>query len=302
MPNTGDLGSRERPISSLVEFIRAIEAIEEEPSATRVYRGHGDEAWSLLPAILRNKRNEVVSERDLIRHVISRYPHEFDSEISAFDRLTRLQHYNVPTRLLDVTSNPLIALYFSLEIIGSAIEKDGCVLLMQVPPDRSKFFDSDTVSCLANLSNLSLDEQNTLANSKARTIYDFNELKPSKRFVQFIREEKPYFLPEIQRNDLFRPLLVIPKLRNPRIIAQQGSFLIFGLDRTNGPKYSKNIKPTKIYISGDSKNKLADELRKIGFSRGTLFPEIDKVAPDLISMLGGSNVASDDNSDDDPFG
>lgn len=267
-------------VTSVVDFIQQIESIPNSDDSITVFRGHSDEAWLIRPRVLREDFKNRSEEKDLIRQVISRYPAEFDAEKSTFDILTKLQHYNVPTRLLDVTSNPLIALFFALDPIGVAEEKNGCVLVLRVPKSRTKYYDSDTVSCLANLANLSAEEQEDISNYSIKSITDFNKNKVTSRLVQFIRSEKPYFEPSIRPYDLFNRIHVVPKLRNSRIIAQNGSFILFGLERENY-KPDPVIRPQKISISGAHKESIKRELFKIGISYSYLFPEIDKISEDL---------------------
>jgi hypothetical protein len=250
-----------------------------------MFRGHADADWKMLPSILRGPKRLIDSEKDIGREIISQYPSEFDQDHTTFDRLCRMQHYGIATRLLDVTTNPLAALFFATHDRLPFGEPDGEVMYLSGPLSRRKYYDSDAVSCIANLSNLTTDEKDVLTTSTARTIAEFNELKPAKRLAQFIRAEKPYFLPEIRREDLHTPYIVIPKLRTRRIIAQHGAFMIFGLDRQKGPKYTRNIATKRIFVNGDSKGAIRDELAHLGITDATLFPEIDKASAHLMSRM-----------------
>ena len=77
-----------------------------------------------------------------------------------FDKLVRMQHFGLPTRLLDVSLNALVALYFATDPgPDSGKASDGMVTAFAIPPEREKYFDSDSVSCLANLANMTSEEK-----------------------------------------------------------------------------------------------------------------------------------------------
>jgi FRG domain protein len=114
---------RDTEITSVVDFIKAIEEdVKDDPfaidEATEVfYRGHADESWDLKPSIVRSDKgikNEHLLFRDMVAHV----PQDFSECKSALDYLVQMQHYGLPTRLLDVTTNPLVALYFACQPAG----------------------------------------------------------------------------------------------------------------------------------------------------------------------------------------
>lgn len=103
-----------------------------------------------------------------------------------------------------------------------------------------------------------------------------------------------HIFPIIDPDDIDNVYAVKPKLDNPRIIRQQGAFLIFGIeeDKFFNNKSNKiiskihnnwilkgknSVVDERILIEKNSKKKILKELDMLGINMSTLFPEIDKI-------------------------
>jgi hypothetical protein len=292
-------------ITSLTGYIRKLEALDASKSGDLFFRGHSRASHTLLPSIFRDIGFQN-SERELLLTLLAESPKEFETDKYTFDRLVRAQHYGVPTRLLDVTINPLMALYFACE---SCSEDRGTVVVFTVPKNEQKFFSSDAVSCKANLSQLTefereqiileegeavkevfkkakvpgglLYRKNKDPEKYAELILALNKKPTMRRLVQFIKEEKPYFENVIDPSDLRRIVAVIPKKNNARISAQSGAFLIFGLNKEFNGATATNIVQNRIDIFPESKRSILRALVSIGIDSNTVYPEMEKIASEL---------------------
>jgi hypothetical protein len=215
------------------------------------------------------------------------HPHEFVTDETMFDRLVRMQHFGLSTRLMDVSLNPLVALYFATDPGPDDEGSDGLVTAFAVPEGQEKYYDSDSVSCIANLANMTKAEKAKIIeirNARVKGSWIMEEIRRVnsepvyRRLQQFIKAEKPYFLDIINQVDLFKPYYVHPKMSNRRILSQAGGFIIFGLDRSIKMNYKEPINLTRFVIPKETKGEMRKALKLLGITESNLFPEIDKAA------------------------
>lgn len=271
--------ARRKPIDGLSSFFERFERYESPSGRIDVFRGHPDNSYLLKPSLFRRQGNRK-NEKNILRELLSLHPSEFRDDRSVFEQLVRMQHHSLPTRLLDLTFNPLVALFFACREFP---EKDGELIRLSVRKSVVRYFDSDTVSCVANLSNLTGRERDELR--RVRTKSGLKNSAAGQRLLQFIRSEKPYFLPEIEPDDLKSILVVKPKQSNRRILAQQGAFLLFGLPIELIANNNFGIDIVRTPIPAAAKARFLRQLDLININESSLFPEIERAALYIMAKL-----------------
>lgn len=87
---------------------------------TMIFRGVADAEYDLVPSLgrfkVKSEEQRLEYEENLIQEFKRRaFPHLVEKPQNYVDWLCLAQHYGLPTRLLDWTTSPLIALYFATE-------------------------------------------------------------------------------------------------------------------------------------------------------------------------------------------
>jgi len=284
------------PIRNIAEFISELRKIPRRGDFELYFRGHNELDHLLIPGIYRNKRL-ILNENIIFKEFILRTPNDFLNEKSALEKLVKMQHYGLPTRLLDITTNPLVALFFACHTKRKS-KKNGKVIVFRIPKSDIKYYDSDTVSILANISKRPSDFN--IKNFKRKKYYRYNEIEAFNvgdhipYLLHEIKEEKSYFQSIINPNDIERVVAVKVKQSNSRIIKQSGAFLIFGINiiKTNPAQipddWIKNseLQLADLEIENDSKSDILNELNILGINEATLFPELDNQAEYLKKHYG----------------
>lgn len=249
------------------------------------YRGHSNVKYRLEPSLFRKtptgEYRFLQHEAQMIRELLTTQARAFSEDEYMLDRLVRMQHFGLPTRLLDVTSNPLVALYFCCSELQLNKEEgneiDGEVIILTTPSSNVKFFDSDTVSCIANLA-LMEDEAKNQLNTNLKE-EDFNALPQAERLLHLIRREKPYFNPRIKPKDLERIIFVRGRNIHERISSQSGAFLIFGKDSVLPETGHSALEIRRIIVR--KKTDILDELSRLNIKSSTVYPGLEKTTAEI---------------------
>lgn len=266
---------------SVESFLQLLYGSPAKGATETFFRGHGDAHYELTPSLLRKWDNGdwqfMPSEDRLCKELLIAHHDEFQGDQYCFDRLVRMQHYGLPTRLLDISGNPLVALFFACSCRPDQLGIDGEVIVFQISADGVKYYDSDTVSCLSNLSNLTYTQKNEIDLSLDQDA--FNKTDVAGKLLHHIKSEKGFFEGRIVPDDLGSIICVKAKRTNTRIKSQSGAFLLFGHEAALPDAGQDGIEISRVTIR--NKAHILAQLNRININATTVYPSIDQTAVHL---------------------
>ena len=268
------------------------------------YRGQSSINYSLLPSIHRNGFEKHESQMN--DQLISTSNQDFLNIHRHVDVLRKMQHYGMPTRLIDITSNPLIGLYFA---VSGSPHLDGEFIMFDLHEHNEiKTNNSDTVEILSALSAMDNNRKQELFkvseefskkfsisnDNKDEVISNFNQTVHVKYLLHEIRSTVGDFEPIIDPRHLTQAFFVSTHIDNPRINNQNGSFIITSLydmkddsldSPTNGIKSSieqyrvkQRNKVIRYIIPSALKEIIKLELASLGITNHYIYPDLEHAA------------------------
>jgi len=298
-----DYKQKRTSISSISQLIDVCNSLQSAYSYTTIYfRGESSNQWKLTPSVMRSDFNDEkfpyrANESEMLTELMTRRPNDFQHARSALDELVIAQHHGLPTRLLDITRNPLVALFWACNDDNPAIS--GQLHVFTVPSQLIKPYNSDTISMIANFTKLPSAYQHTLLGKKREDIRDigpypygpinYNQILT--RLCQLIQKEKSSFENRIDPRNFFQVFVVEPQNSFERIRAQSGAFLISAFherfEKCQVLKWNSGIPIYNHYmweILKEDKIKIRQELALLNITRETLLPGLDESARSIVAQ------------------
>jgi FRG domain-containing protein len=237
-------------LSKIIEASRQI--ITEFDGDTALWRGHADANWAVRPHVFRrdpaHPETPKYDECALIGHFRARAPTR--SHVSCpppndyFGWLFLAQHYGLPTRLLDWTENPLVALYFAV------------------------ISEEDTYGCIWSLWSTGLNGAFNVPSGLIQI--------SDPRVIELARSA---FGPSIKSEQVI--LAIDGQEIDIRMLVQMGRFTLHTYHTPIEVLPESSTWLRRYIVPPENKAKLRHQLAAVGIKRSNLFPDLGHLAEEL---------------------
>lgn len=248
--------------NSVEDYLKIIKKYDDYTE--KYFRGQLEKYTSIPPSIARDNgyaSNESAIYNDCVNMSLA----DFEGLDMPLERLAKMQHYGIPTRLVDITIDPLVALFFAVE--NTQDTSPGVVYLYFINGLTPDSIATKVLSVLPTLENL------TVLNIREAVQNIFHETISDNDIVTIVS------------NPVVIKYSVALQKSNPRLYHQKGTFLICGNEFLNGA-FTNTLRSLDVFtpsiiirIPYEYKQTIKDELDyKYNISAPGLFPELPSVA------------------------
>lgn len=238
---------RDRTIRSIADMISAL-ATQADGGQIVWFRGHARAKWSLVPSLARRPQDLAAEAALLKRFIQNAVPHIQPPPQREWEWMFLMQHHRAPTRLLDWSESPLASLYFAASEAAHA-RSEGAVWCL------------DPVAL----------------NKEARvTGFKFENEIPAFGIDPVLDSYLPSRVDSSPTS--MAPVAIVGPRNTARMAAQLGVFTVNHKDNTPIDQIGAIKHVWRWIIPADAKARLRSELKLLGFTQLTLFPDLDRVA------------------------
>ena len=259
---------KEKETNTLGQFTQVIEAVVGGPHEVHWFRGCARADFELAPSLYRHPTIKGISDLlELENRLINRFRQRsapYQARMSDdWEYLFLMQHFGVPTRLLDWTENPYIALYFALT--GACLQHPGTPF--DDPPDSAVW----------------------VLNPTKWNRFVFRDVTFTGDVLSVGDPELRGYEPKSVMNN--NPVALYGTHNSPRIVAQRGVFTIAGRNTTAMEELAQDQEfdeksLRKIVIPGEVVHSVLDSVLAIGVTESVVFPSLDGLAREMTRTSG----------------
>lgn len=253
-----------KTVGSLAEYIELICSMSK--AGRQWFRGHRDGGWELTPSLYRIEVPDPESMLRLENRLITRFrqrslpvwPEGYPQ--NSWEQLFAMQHYGIPTRLLDWTENALTAAYFA--------------------SSSSDLSDNRWGPCVWVLDPVALNRQNSRLSGMSEAITVFTVAESDD---QYIAPWAPNSSPVTFGPD---PIALYGTHNTTRIVAQSGVFTVGGkemrpLDKAPNAEFDGTLQKISFSVNACE---LRAQCLAIGMNESAIFPGLDSVGRDIVAQ------------------
>jgi len=255
--------------TSLPRYMELVQSLQRKAGHSLWFRGNGRDQFKLVPTLYRHPIIKTEGElRKLERELMTRFrqrsiPYHSRDLRDDWDALFFMQHYGLPTRLLDWTENPLVGLHFALMFSRPTSSRSSASAVVWVLDPFAW-----NRAALRHVSYrdgpLTTDDENLKGYVPA--------LPASTAMSEF-------------------PVALYGAHNSSRIVAQQGAFTIFGANRKPMEKLvkSNDFPPSAlscIVVNHTRISSMRNSLLSQGITETVVFPDLDGLARETKRFFG----------------